>query len=84
MTLIRLVSPLLLISLFGCTTHTLIKTVELPIFPEPRLTPVAPADVQCLSAKAYSDIVNRESLLRKWGQQNFNVIEVNNKKATQR
>lgn len=82
MTLIRLTKLcFLLFPLCGCIPKPLVKPVLLPVYDPPSLTPIPAGDVQCLSNKTYTDIVNREGKLRHWGQQEFNVIHVNNEQA---
>lgn len=79
--LIKLGALVGLVSLPGCRTLVITKPVQLPTVARPTLVPVTAKDLQCLDNFTYTNIVNREGLLRKWGESESEIIRVNNEKA---
>lgn len=79
--LINLLAFVVLLSLTSCRTVTIHKPVTLPTVSRPVLIPVTAKDLQCLDNFTYTNIVNREGFLRKWGERESEIIQINNEKA---
>lgn len=74
----------LILALAGCASAPVIvyRPVKLPVPDAPMLVPVTAPEVSCLTDATYRNIVTREQLLRRWGQQLQAIIAVNNEAAS--